>query len=126
MRSRVVDVLCESAAAVSVEWAPTGRRRQVETRAKLLTEIVTWVHGHGVDHLVIEAGDATMNLQDRRTLARHPLAASGLGFRYDHRSKQEPLLWLADAVAGAVGEHLIGKGSGPYERLIAAGLLGPL
>jgi hypothetical protein len=30
-------------------------------------------------------------------------------FRYDWRSKSERVLWLADAIAGAAGEHLVGK-----------------
>ena len=127
MRTRVLDVLCESAVAASVQWSATGRRGQIETRARLLTEIATWVYGEGADHLVIESSDTTMNRRDRQTLARHPMATEGgLVFRYDHRSKQEPLLWLADTVASAVGEHLIGKGSGAYERLVEARLLPPL
>lgn len=124
MRTRLLDVLCEVAVAATVQWAPAGRRGQIGKRSELLTEIATWANGEGVEHLVIEAGDNRTNVEDRRTLARHPLAlGEGLGFRYDHRSKQEPLLWLADAVAGVVGEHLIGKGSEPYRRLVAADLL---
>ena len=127
MRRQVIDVLCETVVAATVRWSPTGRRGQLDLRAELLEQIATWVHGEVVDHLVIEASDERTNIRDRQVLARHPLqSAGGLGYVYDHRSKREPLLWLADAVAGAVGEHLIGKHSAAFERLVAAGVIAPL
>lgn len=127
MREAVIEILCTSAVAAVAHWSSTGRRGQLGVRADLLARIVTWAHHEGVDHLVIESSDETINRRDRQTLARHPLGIEGvLGLRYDHRSKAEPLLWLADAVAGCVGDHLMGKGSPGYEKLVAAGVLPPI
>jgi hypothetical protein len=76
---------------------------------------------------MIESGDESINLRDRQVLAR--LArdrGEPFGFQHDHRSKAEPLLWLADALAGAVGEHLAAKSSSAYERLVELGLIEPV
>ena len=43
--------------------------------------------------------------------------SGGVPFHYEWRSKSEPLLWIADAIAGAVGEHVVGKDSSWFERL---------
>ncbi len=127
MRQRLLDLMCDSVAAARVLWSATGRTGQVVARAQLLTGIATWANGEGVEHLIIESSDERMNLRDRQTLAQHPLSdQGGLGSVYDHRSKNEPLLWIADAVAGAFGEHLIGKGSTAFEQLVRAGVLPPM
>jgi len=54
--------------------------------------------------------------------ASHP-EAGGVPFVYDWRSKAEPLLWIADAIAGAVGEHVSGKDDQWFARLDAAGVI---
>ena len=47
----------------------------------------------------------------------------GVPFRYDWRSKAEPLLWIADATSGIVAAHLLGQRSNHYDRLSAGGLI---
>jgi hypothetical protein len=75
----------------------------------MLAEMVRDAAADGVDHLVIEASDAATVGRDRVTLLRTFEGTGGVPFRYDWRSKSERVLWLADAIAGAAGEHLVGK-----------------
>ena len=120
----MLTLMVGSIVGATVQWSSAGRRGQMNARGEMLSVIATWAHAEGVDHLVIEAGDEAINLRDRQVLARHPLQeGGGLRFHYDHRSKSEPLLWIADALAGAVGEHLIGKNSAAYDRLVTAGVV---
>lgn len=48
-----------------------------------------------------------------------PIAGSE-GFSYDWKTKQEPLLWIADAISGGVREHLMGKSSFWFDEIEAA------
>jgi hypothetical protein len=127
MRDRLIGVLADVVVSAKVRWAPAGRRGQLALRSELLSSIAVWADGEGIDHLMIESGDESINLRDRQVLAR--LArhrCEPFGFQYDHRTKAEPLLWLADALAGAVGEHLAAKNSSAYERLVELGLIEPV
>jgi hypothetical protein len=45
---------------------------------------------------------------------------------YQWRSKEERLLWIADGICGAVGQHFLAEDDKPYNRLQAAGNIGEL
>ena len=77
----------------------------------------------GVDHLVIEASDAATVGRDRVTLLRTFEGTGGVPFRYDWRSKSERLLWFADAIAGAAGEHVVGKDATWWQMLDDLGVV---
>jgi hypothetical protein len=84
--------------------SPVPRRRQERARAVCLRGLVVELHGYGVDHLVMESRAGTLNTRDVQTVAgaRYDLP-KGASFRIDHRrGPDEPLLWAADVVAGAV------------------------
>jgi hypothetical protein len=84
--------------------APVPRRRQERARAAYLAALVSELHGRGVEHLLIEARAAKLNRRDVTTVqdARFALP-QGSNFRVDHLAgSAEPLLWIADIVAGAV------------------------
>ena len=49
--------------------------------------------------------------------------AGGVPFTYDWRSKAEPLLWIADAIAGAVAEYVVGKDPTWWEMLSDLGIV---
>lgn len=68
-------------------------------------------------------GDQVTNSRDQSTLLDHHRERGGVPFAYDWRTKQEPLLWVADALAGAVGEWAVGKSTFWYERLLEAGVI---
>lgn len=59
-----------------------------------------------------------MNQRDRSTLLRHFEERGGVPFRYDWRSKNEAVLWIADAVSGTIHDHFTGNDSRYFERLI--------
>lgn len=99
---RVADVEGFHVVAVSV---PVPRRRQERARAVCLTVLVPELHGFGVEQLFLETRTAELNRRDVATFqgARFALPR-GSSFRVDHLpGSAEPLLWVADIVAGVVG-----------------------
>jgi hypothetical protein len=113
-RLAVLRLLVDLDVAVFVRWQhPVRRRRQEHARAACLRALAGDLAREGLDELVIEARQERLNRDDLSTLVA--ARQGGLipdGFRYRFaRPKEEPLLWLADAVAGAVGAHLGGTTS---------------
>lgn len=85
--------------------APVPKRRQERARARCLDRLVVELHGYGIEALVIEAREPELNRRDVKTVegVRHRLSPVGASFRVDHvPGPAEPLLWIADVVAGAV------------------------
>jgi hypothetical protein len=64
-----------------------------------------WAVTEGAGHVIIESGDAATDGRDKATLLDTHRNDGGVPFTYTWATKAEPLLWLADAIAGAVGEH---------------------
>ncbi|MFF4828237.1 hypothetical protein ACFY20_35730 [Streptomyces sp. NPDC001312] len=90
--------------------APVRPRRQERARAHCLNLLVCELHGFGVRHLFMEARDPVLNARDVATVqqARYALPKDA-GFRLDHLpGVVEPLLWVADIVAGAVRAEKLG------------------
>ncbi|MFF3275973.1 hypothetical protein ACFYWU_34300 [Streptomyces chrestomyceticus] len=90
--------------------SPVPARRQERARSKCLAHLVRELHSLGVDHLFMEAREAQLNKRDIKTVqhARFTLP-KGASFRIEHRhGGQEPLLWVADIVAGARRAHELG------------------
>lgn len=90
--------------------APVPRRRQERARAACLTALVPELHGFGVEQLFLETRTAELNRRDLATVqgARFALPR-GSSFRIDHLpGSTEPLLWVADIVAGVVGASRFG------------------
>lgn len=98
---------------------PVPRTRQERARALCLGRLVTELHSYSVTDLVIEARTAQLDARDIATVrgARFSLP-KGARFHVVHvPGKQEPLLWSADIVAGAVRAHH--QGDGTYRRKLA-------
>ncbi|AWH96418.1 hypothetical protein [Dietzia psychralcaliphila] len=86
---------------------PVPRTRQERARAMCLTRLVTELHSFSVSDLVIESRTRQLDARDIATVrgARF-LLPKGSRFHVVHvPGKQEPLLWPADLVAGAVRAH---------------------
>lgn len=84
---------------------PVPLRRQERARARCLDRLVIELHDYGIRHLVIESRGQRLNRRDIETArgARHRLLPRGTTFQVDHApGSDEPLLWAADIVAGAV------------------------
>jgi hypothetical protein len=71
-----------------------------------------------VDQARMSIRQAARRRLDRRLTASSPLG--GASFVYDWRSKNEQVLWLADAIAGAVGEYVTGQNTEWFARLDGA------
>ncbi|MFC7326597.1 DUF3800 domain-containing protein [Marinactinospora rubrisoli] len=100
--------------------APCPRGRQERARAKCLHALVPELHGYGVEVLCCEARTPALDQRDVRTVidARFALVK---GSRFEVRhvlGHQEPLLWVADVVAGAVRARL--HGAEEYYEIIKA------
>ncbi len=119
-RTRMIDLLIDAGvvAHVVVHY-PTGRRRQEEARREAMVELVPLVVADGAEHLIIESRSAREDLRDRQSVieAMH-LASKPIDYRWEPKS--EGLLWVADAVCGAVKEYLLRENSAWLERLTAA------
>ncbi|VXC49936.1 hypothetical protein [Aeromicrobium sp. 9AM] len=74
-------------------------------RDECLSALIGDVSRLGVTHIVLERDDSIVKF-DRRILFRE-IAAQGLGpsaIQYSHeRSRDEPLLWISDAIAWSYG-----------------------
>ena len=120
---RMMDLI-ESAGLVGTSlWSSVGRTRQVAARRHLLREHALRCAADGVDHLSIEGGGDASNQRDRSVILDAFQGDGGVPFRYDWRSKADPVLWIADAVAGSVAAHLLGERAEHYDRLSAGGLI---
>jgi hypothetical protein len=116
-RTRIIEIAAEIGVVATAHYAHVGRRGQSNARQAMLADMVRDAAADGVDHLVIEASDAATVNRDRVTLLRTFEGTGGVPFRYDWRSKSERLLWFADAIAGAVGEHVVGKDATWWQML---------
>lgn len=116
------------AMALACSYYPVGARRQEPARAACLTALVGDLKAEGISELVIETRGEVPDRRDRRTLlhARDVgIAADSLTYRHG-RKLEEPLLWAADAIAGAVALHLTGEDSRYFERLQMSLFVRPL
>lgn len=90
--------------------SPVPQRRQERARAACLTRLVLELHGMGVRQLLMEAREQELNRRDVHTVAgARFLLPKGSSFHVDHdHGTGEPILWVADLVAGAVRAHRLG------------------
>ena len=109
--------LLETFASFPIESFVVVRRRrhgvtEFEARTRCLVHIVGALQLRSVDRLVIESRQDDMD--DERTIHRHRQPEPRLVFEH-RRGIDEPLLWIADGVAWAVGagprwSDLLGRG----------------
>lgn len=122
-RTRIIEIASEVGVVASAHYSHVGRRGQVQARRSMLARMAVDIANDDVDHLLIEASDAATIGRDRRVLLDTFREVGGVPFAYDWRSKAEPLLWIADAIAGAVGEYVVGKDASWYEMLSDRGIV---
>lgn len=98
-----------------------GRKSQEPARAVALGATIRHLLGEGCSELFIESRAIAGDTRDRAVILDELAAAKAPGaLQYEWRTKSEPLLWIADAVGGAVREHLSGGASQWYEPIRAA------
>jgi hypothetical protein len=92
-------------AATVVVGTPLAKRKQERARRKCLEALLPRLEQVGVSRVVMEQRTPSLVEADRRMLtALRGKRLVGKGLRVDTaRPKEEPMLWLPDAVAGAFG-----------------------
>lgn len=93
--------------------SPVPVRKQQRARRKCLAELVVELAGFDVGRLYMEAREPQLNAQDVKTVqhARRFKLPKGTPFRIEHLpGGTEPLLWVADVVAGACRADRLGQG----------------
>lgn len=119
----MVDLIVGFDVSASCRWRSVGRRRQLNTRPDLLKGHLPELVSIGATHLIIEAGEMSVNQSDSGVLLDFFRNREEPAFAYDWRSKREPLLWIADAICGIVGDHLTDKRHRSFERLNDCGAI---
>lgn len=126
-RMAMLDAMATLGTAAFVTWAyPIGAKRQEQARERCMTELLANLDREGIDQVVIERREERgLNRADRRTIhgaQQAGLVSEALTYRFQ-APREEPLLWVPDAIAGAVGMHLANKTSVYFDRLGTGRLL---
>jgi hypothetical protein len=125
-RNRMIECIQQLGAVAHVcVHFPTGRKKQEEARALGIATLVPRLIEEGVDELLIESrGGGMSDDRDKRVILSTMERIGKPGaFAYDWHTKQEELLWPADAVCGAVREYLLSEDVQYYDRLRGAGVI---
>lgn len=122
-QDRMIDLIIDLDVVAHCRWQAVGRRQQKQARRELLVALADDVAAEGVSHVVIEQGDHQTNRRDQDALLDHYRDQGGVPFNYAWRGKQEPLLWLPDAIGGATSAFLLDQNPGWYKRLHDAGVV---
>ena len=124
LREAAITLLENHIATTYLLARSTGRRGQVTARRKLLTYLVAELTNEGVDHLIIESQDSALDGRDRNTiLSWFQANSTDPAFTFGWRTKTEPLLWYADALAGITHEYLADGQTHLFERLQKARII---
>jgi hypothetical protein len=102
----------------------TSARHEGRARVRCLAALATHLSAAGVDEIVIESRQPHRDVEDDRTLLRARQDGAlrpEVLWRHD-RPYEEPLLWPADAVAGALGAELTGQDA-TFLKLLPSGSL---
>lgn len=117
-------VIADALAALDVTHTvvvgvPLDSHRQERARRYCLERLLHELHVVGVGQVWAETRTQSLNARDRTMVAalrsRGTIPAS-LSVEFA-QPEQEPMLWLPDAVAGAIGMHRRGGDTEPYGRL---------
>ena len=120
-RRKITSVIAELAACASVVIGmPVARTNPERARRKCLEALLLHLDGAGVTQVWLENRQAALNKRDAQTVlymrgAR--MISRALRLDFAHPS-DEPMLWLPDAVAGAVG--LARRGVHEYRQTLGA------
>jgi hypothetical protein len=107
----MLDVVRRVAAPATAHVCPAvPAGKESRARAKCLERLLWDLRDQGIDQLVFESRERHNDRKDRLTIVRaQQVGATPKLLGYDfRRPHDEPLLWLPDAVAGAVATRAVG------------------
>lgn len=95
----------------------TSRGGSEQVRAALMAELVTRLANDEIEHLIIESRGTVSDERDRAVILdlQHRLGSRASSYRWS--SKSVPVLWFADALAGAAREAVANGDRGPIAGL---------
>lgn len=119
LRDQAVTLLVNHVATTHLLARPTGVRHRVEARRELLACLVGLLLNDGVDHVIIESSQVPItDGRDCDTiLDAFQADRANRSFEYDWRTKDEPLLWYPDALAGVAHQFLAYGQTDHFRRL---------
>ena len=111
-------VVAANIEAVVVVGAMIGHSKQERARQQVLKHLLYELDQRKVVHAILESRHAERDRHDLKSIGQFRNANYlSKGLTVDHgRPLQEPLLWLPDIIAGAVGDHRCGDNL-VYEEL---------
>ena len=123
VRAAMIDCVAQVADRICVAvHYPTEPKGQELARERILrTAVLPAVQSWGTTHILIESR-ANQDAQDKRVV-RNYRRDHRANFSYDWATKDDPLLWLADAVAGAVTEQRLRADASYIDALRRTGKL---
>jgi hypothetical protein len=98
---------------------PLDQARQERARRQCMERLFHELHALAVVRVWIEARTASLNNRDQTMIAAlrsRQVLPDSLTFDFA-RPVQEPMLWLPDAIAGAVGMHYRKDDDSPYQSI---------
>ena len=122
-RQRIIDIVTRNGVIAQSRHRSVARNKQIPARLDLLCALADDLVTEGIDHLVIESGDNVTNNKDKTALLTHFEHRGGIPFAYDWRSKNEKLLWIPDAINGALHAHYTSGDPTWFQQLCDAGVL---
>ncbi len=102
--------------AVAVAGSPVERAKQERARRVCMERLLYELHAMGVERVFFESRTPSLNQRDAvMVAAMHSSGTISTRLWVEHQQPlQEPLLWAADAVAGAVASTWPGDAHFPY------------
>ncbi len=122
-RQRMIDLTISNGIVAHSRYQSVARNKQIEARQTLLVHLADDAHREGAEHFIIESVDEVTNSRDKTTLLTHFEATGSVPFVYDWRSKDERLLWVADAINGSLHDLYFHENPEWFEQLCDAGVL---
>lgn len=123
VKQRMIDIIVAGGVVAISRYQSVGRKKQGQARTLLVKAIAEDLAHEQIVHLMIESGDRSTDARDKAALLDHFRERGGVPFTFDWRPKQEPLLWIADAINGAIHADLMGGDTSWFEQLQAGGVL---
>ena len=113
-------IMDQGTGLLAYRWSPAPTRTHETIRGHLLTELAADLAARDVIDLVIESRQEHNDARDRNVLAQaQSKNRAPSNMNYDHQNpSDEPLLWLPDALAGAVLSQT--RRDGPYATFVEA------
>lgn len=124
VKQRMISIIINSGVVAISRYQSVSRRKQSQARTRLIKAIADDLAHEQIVHLMIESGDRSTDARDKAALLDHFRDRGGVPFSFEWRSKQEPLLWVADAINGAIHAELTGGDTSWFAQLQDGGVLG--